>query len=259
MRHHDTLPKTSMESPEERTMIPCAEADALEEAAASEALGINEINQNIDNALRTLFQSTDSVEIEVWQEVLKGYATELAALVLPKEACDELNVHPTILDNQSFYHPPHREDVLRLAASAEATGDPTISSAFQRSISELPEEAKKLFEQALELNKSDDYSSFFESLIALELEKCDGDLDSSKFNTAFAYNFLDHGTLDAGVDYNTLDQGDPRLERLVQPVASSIEGKYGTKESPRVEFYVPKATPRDLGKPALFDAMQVYL
>lgn len=200
-------------------------------------IDIKSVERQVDTTLKDLRKSTDPVEQGLLIEQLRAPATELAALVLPENVCKELNIIPEILDNQSFYHPPTRDDVLRLAASAEITHDPTISSALVRSIDELPEEVRHAFERALEARNNGDYETFGEALFYTKLD--DKDFDSHDFNIAYADSFFDHGgDLDPTVDYNTLDANDPRMERLVSPVATSMRGEHGTRSEPRIEFYV---------------------
>jgi hypothetical protein len=217
----------------EATAAPCS--DFLDNTSQETLLNLATVEKEIDVTLKVLRESTDPDQQQALKEQLVVPATELAALILPHDVCRELNIHPSILDNQSFYHPPTGDDVLRLAESAEVTEDPTVTSAFIRSIDELPLEARQAFERALEAKNNNLYTTFSEALFYTKLDN--KDFDSNDFNIAYANTFFDHGTLEPDVNYNELERDDPLLERLVSPIATSMRGQFGTRTEPKVEFF----------------------
>lgn len=226
-------------APYEGTVAPVERFTTSDVEIDIDSLDSGIIRGQLDRFLAKLYKTTDEAKKEVFKEAVVECASELAATVLPRKTLEEIDVDPQLWDTPSFSHTPKRADILSLAASAEATGDPTITSAFERSIEELPEDARLLFEEALALDKDGPYLTFHDALVVVEANRSGGDLDSNQFNLTRATTFVDHGKIEKGIDLNTLDQDDALLERLVQPVASSIEGKRGTARVPLVEFNTP--------------------
>lgn len=210
-----------------------------------EVINLQDVNHLVDASLFYLHNADDidSDQQEFYKQQLLDSATELASHVLSKKSCEQLNINARILDNQSFNHPPIREDVFRLSAAAEILHNETLQKAYEAAIQELPNHlntVKHRSERALGLVKSGRSDSFFHAYAEVELMENGNDTEGRKVMASHAKRFLDNGSIEEDTDYNKLDMDDERLERLVTPVPTSFDGEHGTHDEPRVEFYFNK-------------------
>ncbi len=237
--------QTPEESTSAATMNDVYTAEAAEEIAKIEVMDLRDVTRMIDICShRILHPREDDTDahVDYFKEQLQRAAEDLAGHVLSKEACARLGIHTEILDNQSFNHPPIREDVFRLALASEILENDTLRDAYETAIDELPDNlqvVKRRAQRALNLIKSDRSDSFLHAYEQIELADTNNDTDALSYGNSHANRFLDYGDLDPDVDYNELSINDERLERLVTPVPTSFEGKYGMRDEPRVEFYTP--------------------
>lgn len=227
-----------------------------------DVMDLHDITHTIDACLLRLRNTQDDKkQREQYQQQLREAATELASHVLSKETCQKLNIQSKILDNQSFNHPPIREDIFRLATASEMLGDETLQKAYEAAIRELPDHlamVKRRAIRALNLLKSGRSDSFFHAYSEIELIDNGNDTEGRDIMASHAVRFLDFGKLEEDVDYNKLDINDERLERLVNPIPTMMPGQYGTHDEPRVEFYVPskKSTKDKLANKAIRNTAQ---
>ena len=229
--------KAPQESPLESTAAavfnPFEDDDDLALPTPIEVMDLHDVNHLVDASLLYLHNpnNTDEDQREFHKKQLLDSATELASHVLSKKSCEELNIQAKILDNQSFNHPPIREDVFRLSAAAEMLHSDSLKKAYEAAIQELPNHlsiVKRRSERALGLISSGRSDSFFHAYAEVELMDHGNDTEGREVMASHAKRFVDDGTIDEDTDYNKLDINDEKLERLVTPVPTSFVGEYGT-------------------------------
>lgn len=175
-----------------------------------------QISSELSLALNKLHTHPDEREI-IEKEVINS-AKELAAVVLPKERCEEIGIKPAVADSQSVYHPPLRQDVIKIAYALEATNDVQLSMALVDAIEELPDDLRDNCAEALEVSLSTNVP-FEEALLELEARS---DSFTSVATGSRAVAFMDRVSMDMllDTDINHADPYSEDMERLVHPIAT---------------------------------------